>query len=186
MSTARLYPQPAQERRPILRPLFDLGAVQERTGLYTKQTTLPGCGPSPANKKASIAPTLQRLVRCHSHVAFIAPFFEGEAEDLMPLVQRLFLDDMLLAKPWRLELVRMGEGFPHYRLYHRARLAGIVDIPVIEDYLIATYAGLERLQWKLCLCLAVAGVRRDAAFVYEGEAQTPIEASKKDLPYLFS
>lgn len=121
-------------------------------------------------------------VLCHDAPA--APLTE-QAEDLMGLVIQMRMDDAIVCDDWRLELVRMGEGWPHYRLYRGGLLAGIVDIPVVEDYHIAAYEGLEALQWKLCVCMAVAGIRRERAFLYAGEAATPIEASKRDLPYLF-
>jgi hypothetical protein len=185
MSAARAYTYPALHivaKRPTQAAMFDMVALDTRPFV---QTCLPGCGASPANKRAELSQTLAVQVRAMSHVAFIAALYESAAEDIIGLVMRLRVDDMIVCGDWRLELLRFGEGTPFYALYHADVLAGIVDIPVKEDYQIAKYAGLEALQWKLCLCLAVAGCRRDNMAFYEGEARTEIDVHKRDLPYLF-
>jgi hypothetical protein len=143
-----------------------------------------GFWPSPANKTPTVSPDMRTLVQWQSHV-LAWDVNTPAAACLLPLVQKLFVDDVLLSKPWRVELVRMGEGWPHYRLYRAARLVGIADIPVADDMLIRTYKGLADIQRKLCLCLALAGFTPFNSFVYTGEAKTVIGMAKKDLPYLF-
>lgn len=237
MSAARAYTYPALQivKRPVQAAMFDMVALDTRPFV---QTCLPGCGASPANKRAELPHDVGVLVRLGWHAvdldtltpspqpverprlsAWVQLSFKSwrvkprthvltpdnetpvtlhslhtHAEDMMGLVKRLRMDDMIACGDWRLELIRFGDGTPFYALHYANALAGIADIEVRGDYLTdanspyAVYGqfdGIEALQWKLCLCMAVVGCTRDAMTFHEGEARTPIEVHKRDLPYLF-
>lgn len=106
---------------------------------------------------------------------------------LTTLIKGLYMDDALVCGDWRLELVRLDEGFPFYALYYQGRLLGGADIKMndAEDYQVHRWKGLPALQHKLALLLRMAGWDATETERHEGAAITDLDGSKKDVTPIF-
>lgn len=101
------------------------------------------------------------------------------------LLPQMRPDSVLYSRDWRLELVFLKKGRPHYRLYWRRVLVGVVDIPVEDEMAIASYPKLRTLHSKLAAYLICCGFTRHNTTLVEGLASTPPQTRKKGAKRLF-
>lgn len=109
----------------------------------------------------------------------------AEALALLFLIRLMRADCVLYCKNWRLELVWLGEGYPHYRLYWKRYLYGVEDIPVNWGKELLSSPKLRPTQNDLAAYLVICGFRAETTTFVAWDARTPINASKDDLPRLF-
>jgi hypothetical protein len=93
-------------------------------------------------------------------------------------VRRMYIDDALVRRGWRLERVWLNAGREHYRLYRGAELVGVVDV--------TTPTKLSAIQHNLAAYLAGLGFTPDNARLIECGAKTRLEANKWYVDQLFS
>lgn len=109
----------------------------------------------------------------------------AEAKRLAAVLAQMTQDSVIFNGDWRLELVWLAEGYPHYRLYWQSYCVGGVDIPVDwhDGKTIADCPLLPRLQADLAAYLIGCGFQADLAARTHilGGAQTPHTARKRGL-----
>jgi len=86
-------------------------------------------------------------------------------------------DDALIRGWYRFEYLRLEAGLPHYRLYRRDALLGVVRLS-------STNLGYRDRQ--VAMFLAGMGFNGANTRFVECGAKTPPDAQVSDLPYLFA
>lgn len=119
---------------------------------------------------------------------------------ILPVVQRLRLDDVLYFNrgTWRVELVCLASGYPHYRLYwmpKRHYLFGLADIRLdnaeksFEKVRYASDIGrspqLFSVQRHLAAYVAAFGATPDDVVLVKGDARTKLDADTSRVYRLF-
>jgi hypothetical protein len=119
---------------------------------------------------------------------------------ILPAIQRLRLDDTLYfgGGTWRVELVCLASGYPHYRLYwmpKRHYLFGLADIRLdnaeksVRKVLYASDIGrsphLRTVQQHLAAYIAAFGAAPDDVVLVKGDARTKLCADTSRVYRLF-
>lgn len=100
----------------------------------------------------------------------IAPHDERVAR-LIPLLRWMRYDDVLVCGDWRLELLYLERGFPHFRLYFQSRVLGVADV-FSDSPDLSNSRQLPVVQHTLATHLVACGWRAEAVQKREGEAIT--------------
>jgi hypothetical protein len=110
---------------------------------------------------------------------------DERAEALLPLVKALPCDGAVYSRDWRLELVWLKRGYPHYRLYFRSYVFGKVDLPAVWGKNIKAARDLDRLQRDLAAYLVGCGFTAHNSHPVDGDARTRPNATKRSIHRLF-
>ncbi|NJM55322.1 MAG: hypothetical protein HC841_04875 [Verrucomicrobiae bacterium] len=103
------------------------------------------------------------------------PLYDSAARRVERLLGRMCFDDVLAWGPYRLEYLYLERGLPHYRLYQRGALIGVVDVRPPNM--------LGALHRQMAIYFAAYGCGADARLL-TAKARTPMNAPKRDLPRL--
>lgn len=110
---------------------------------------------------------------------------DERALELLPLIERLPIDGALHSAWWRLELVDLGRGYPHYRLYFRRWFFGKVTLPIEYGRPLSEARDRETIQRNLAVYLTGCGWTPRNTAPFEGDARTPFNAYTRSLYSLF-
>jgi hypothetical protein len=162
------------------------------------QYTLPRLPPVP-KADASALPVHMALKRA-CVTRFVESGWLSIGTSILPAIQRLRLDDTLYFNrgTWRIELVCLASGYPHYRLYwmpKRHYLFGLADIRLdnaeksIEKVRYASDIGrsphLKLVQRHLAAYVAAFGAVESDLVLVKGDARTPLNADTSRVKRLF-
>lgn len=163
---------------------------------------------SPIPKRASERlPRLARLARAWaSQMVECGMWNDERAARILPTIQSMRLDDALYWRDWRLELVWLNKGYPHYRLYwlkRRHYVFGQADIRLdnsegIElngkgeiEVKIRYGADIQRspqlrvVQRRLAAYCVACGAAPDDMVLVKGDARTKLCADTSRVYRLF-
>lgn len=142
--------------------------------------------PPPPKRRAKPLPVCVPLVRQWITERFRRrEGWTSQALALLFLVRAMRPDDVLYCDALRLELVWLGRGYPHYRLYWRKHLYGVVDVTVDWDQPLTAAQSLPRIQENVAVCLSICGFTPSTTTFVKGDARTPVGGRKRELHKLF-
>jgi len=82
------------------------------------QLPLPFKLPPMPERKERLLPAPARLARAWvTERVMCGGWVDARSEALLPVIQQMGYDDVLLCGDWRLEFLWLEAGYPHYRLY---------------------------------------------------------------------
>jgi hypothetical protein len=95
---------------------------------------------------------------------------------LVEMLHRMCYDDALVCGVWRLELLYLGSGLPHFRLYWRGRVFGVVGIYTSHADLMAS-RNIDCARQMLAAYLVFYGWDAKAVRLQRFGARTDIAAN---------
>lgn len=116
-------------------------------------------------------------MRCTPFQPPLFVLYDSRAAGIERLLRRMCFDDVLVRRGYRLEYLRLDTGLPHYRLYRRGALIGVVRLHNPDD--------LGYRDREVAMFLAMIGFSPDNTHLVECGAETPEDATTEGLPYLF-
>ena len=141
--------------------------------------------PQPKRHYKPLPLPLQAFRAWHAEQFHQGAWRDERAAALLGLVKALPCDGVLYSGHWRLELVWLRKGYPHYRLYFRSYFYGKLDVPIEWGKSVKDARDLARLQQELARFLVGCGFCAETSALVEGDARTPSNAPKRALHRLF-
>lgn len=109
---------------------------------------------------------------------------DTRTEGLMRRLRAMHYDDALVCGLWRLELLYIGRGTPHFRLYWRGVVFGVVDIQAhLAD--IGSSRKMPVVRRMMAAFLVLCGWRETCITERPGKARTPLSANTDHQYRLF-
>jgi hypothetical protein len=162
------------------------------------QYSLPRLPAIPQADASALPPVMALKRACVTR--FVESGWLSIGTSIVPAIQRLRLDDTLYFNGglWRVELVCLASGYPHYRVYwmpKRHYLFGLADIRLdnaeksFEKVRYASDIGrspqLKLVQRHLAAYVAAFGAAPDDLVLVKGDARTPLNADTSRVYRLF-
>jgi hypothetical protein len=101
---------------------------------------------------------------------------DPRVEPLVELLHRMRYDDALICGQWRLELLYLASGLPHFRLYWRGRVFGVVGVYTSHADLTAS-RNIARVRQMLAAYLVFWNWEARAVTLERMGARTDISAN---------
>lgn len=117
--------------------------------------------------------------------AIEAGHYQGEeAAALVPVLQSMLYDDLLLCGHWSLELLYLDTGKPHFRLYRGEQIYGVADIYAPGGD-IGSSRKTPHTRRYLAAYLVACGWHASSVLTVENGALTPMTANTDHMYRLF-
>lgn len=109
---------------------------------------------------------------------------DPRTQTIVSYLWQMQYDDALVCGPWRLELVYIGSGMPHFRLYWRGRVFGVADIYADRGD-IGSSRKTPLVRQMLAAYMVFWGWSVDCIEEKPGQARTCLDANTKHQYRLF-
>lgn len=109
---------------------------------------------------------------------------DPRTEVLIPYLQRMMYDDALVCRDWRLELLYIGTGLPHFRLYWQGHCFGVAGIYASHADL-GTSRNIALVRRMLAAFLVLCGWTEEEIEIRPGKARTRLTANTDHQYRLF-